>query len=56
MEKVIVANCWDEIHNYDVNEVNEYLAKGWKVKFIKLHNTKDSIGSTRINAIFVLEQ
>ena len=55
MEKVIVAQGFEELRNYDLKEVNEYLERGWTVKSVTMHHMRHSEGFNAVNAVFVLE-
>ena len=52
MEKVIIINSFHHLSNNNVKEINEWLAKGWKVKSVVTESVKDDF----ITAIFVLEK
>ena len=55
MEKIIAIDGYDVIGKYDLDEVQKWLDKGWKVKSITMHNIKTAVG-VRVNAIVVLEK
>ena len=51
MEKVVVCHSSSWLSNYDFEEVNEYLEKGWTVKSVTM-----TAGKEYTHAVFVLER
>ena len=50
MEKVVTTYGYQNLGKHDVDEVNKYLADGWKVKSVTPASTKDYV-----SIVFVIE-